>query len=33
MGPVLERVNFSTTRILFGMEDTQAAFLIWEHGR
>ena len=43
MGPVLERVragelwladrNFSTTRILFGIDDKQAAFLIREHGR
>jgi IS4 transposase len=43
MGPVLERVragelwladrNFSTTRILFGIDDKQAAFLIREHSR
>jgi IS4 transposase len=43
MGPVLERVqagelwladrNFSTTRILFAIEDKRAAFLIREHGR
>ena len=42
MGPVLERVkegelwfadrNFSTTRILFGIHDKKAAFIIREHG-
>lgn len=42
MGPVLEQVrpgelwladrNFSTTRILFGVADKQAAFVIREHG-